>query len=69
MNKNEREPVYNMFEYQNDILQRGEDERKRQEAVAYRMGQIMMQEYWKHFNEEKYAFWDWFNNERLNEED
>ena len=57
-------PSYNMFDYQDDILERGEAERLRQEGIAYRMAQIMMQEYWSHLHEEKERFWNWFNNER-----
>lgn len=60
----EDEPIYNMFEYQEDIIDRGEAERLRHEAISYRMSQIMMQEYWKHINEQRETFWNWFNNER-----
>jgi hypothetical protein len=47
-----------------DFVKYHEEERKRHEAISYRMSQIMMQEYWKHINEEKESWWNWFNNER-----
>lgn len=65
----EQEPIYNMFDYQDDILERGRIEQEHQMEIKCRMTKMAVEMYWQHINEENNKFWNWFNNERLNEED
>ena len=62
----EREPIYNPFDTSYDELSPEEQERLRQQAIAHRMGQLLMETYWANIKEEIAMNNKWLDNDRNN---